>query len=177
MLILLDRDGVINTEVPPNGTTNIEALSVYDFAPKAISRLKHVGYDIVVVTNQSAVEKGLMSIAILHEIHEKIQTCCHIEGGAIDAFYFCTDHPMSPTHRRKPEAGMIYEALHDFGANASETIFVGDSARDVLAAQTAGCIPYLVKTGNGGETHANWQGRTPYLQFDTLADVARYLTK
>ncbi len=179
MLVLLDRDGVINTDLKPHGTTHIDALEIYDFVPEAIYRLKKAGYRIAVITNQSAIEKGLMDVDMLQQIHSAIQARCqsYHSKAVIDAFYYCSDHPDSPTRRRKPQAGMIFEALHDFGVRASETIFIGDSARDIHAALAADCKPCLVKTGNGATTDAAWEGKKPYIFCDTLADVARYLTK
>jgi D-glycero-D-manno-heptose 1,7-bisphosphate phosphatase len=179
MLILLDRDGVINTDIVPHGTTHIDALQVYEFVPAALYQLKARGFKVAVVTNQSAVGKGLIDVDMLHKIHTRIQEVCRAyhADAVIDAFYYCTDAPQHPTHRRKPEAGMLWEALHDFGANPSHTPFVGDSRRDIEAALRAGCPPYLVSTGKGKDTDAQWQGAKPYQLHDTLADVARSLTK
>lgn len=179
MLILLDRDGVINTDIKPHGTLHPDELTIYEFVPEAIYQLKKAGYHIAVITNQSAIEKELMSVSTLTTLHHMIQYHCrsYHKEAYIDAFYYCSDHPDRPTQRRKPNAGMIYEALHDFAARPENTVFVGDSMRDVQAACITGCIPYLVKTGNGTDTDAMWSGKKPYQSFNTLADVARALIK
>lgn len=154
MLVLLDRDGVINVDLKPHGTTTLEALNIYPFALEAISLLKQAGIKVAVVTNQSAIGKGLMDEVMLGIIHQEIQTRLAAHGAAIDAFYYCADHPDNPTHRRKPDDGMIQEALADFGVGAKDTVFIGDSLRDMQAAHKAGCPRYLVATGNGEQAYA-----------------------
>ena len=153
MLVLLDRDGVINTDLKPHGVTHLDQLEIYPFALEAIALLTKAGVKIAVVTNQSAIGKGLMDEATLATIHEAIQKQSIASGGKIDAFYFCPDHPDRPTKRRKPDDGMIQEALADFGVSAGHTPLIGDSLRDMQAAAKAGCPAYLVATGNGGHTY------------------------
>lgn len=149
MLVLLDRDGVINTDLKPNGVTHLDQLEIYPFALDAIALLTKAGVNVAVVTNQSAIGKGLMDEARLNTIHHTIQKQCVASGGKIDAFYFCPDHPDQPTKRRKPDDGMIQEALADFNVLAQDTPLIGDSLRDMQAAAKARCPAYLVATGNG----------------------------
>ncbi len=150
MLVLLDRDGVLNVDIPPDGVTTVEALRVYPFAGEAVRLLKYAGFNVAVVTNQSAIGKGLLSEQGLSDIHDMIQaTLTHQTGVRLDAFYHCPDHPDRATARRKPGTGMLLEALSDFHAEAVNTPFVGDDIRDMQAALGAGCPPYLVRTGKG----------------------------
>jgi D-glycero-D-manno-heptose 1,7-bisphosphate phosphatase len=153
MLILLDRDGVINVDIPPHGVTSLDALEVYPTAGQAIRALNDAGYKVAVVTNQSAIGKGLLSEEGLYDIHTAIrQTIAQQAGAVIDAFYYCPDHPDHATHRRKPSPGMLEEALADFGADPAHTPLIGDDLRDLQAAVAAGCPPYLVLTGKGEQT-------------------------
>lgn len=148
MLVLLDRDGVINEDTPL-GVARLEEFRLLPGALEGIARLSQAGWRIAVVTNQSAVAKGLLSLEALEALHAHLRRQVSAQGGRIDAFYVCTDHPDHPTPRRKPAPGMILEALRDFGADAAATPFIGDALRDMQAAARAGCPRILVKTGKG----------------------------
>lgn len=151
-LVLLDRDGVINEDITPHGTLNLEAFRYLDGALDAIATLHRAGFAMAIVTNQSAVAKGLLSEATLHAIHEKLLRDVRTHGGDVDAIYVCTDHPDTPSHRRKPNSGMLEEALADFGVLAANTPMVGDAQRDMQAAHSLGCPRILVETGKGKAT-------------------------
>ena len=153
MLVLLDRDGVINVDLPPNGVLEVAQLHVYDYAGEAIRLLKAAGFAVAVVTNQSAIGKGLLSEEGLRTIHAEMQArLMQRSGVCIDAFYHCPDHPDAASVRRKPSDGMLREALKDFAADAQHTPFVGDAVGDMQAAISAGCPPFLVLTGKGEQS-------------------------
>lgn len=154
MLVLLDRDGVIN-EDRESGVTCLEEFRFLPGATRAIAKLSRAGFTIAILTNQSAVAKGLLSAATLDEIHHYM--CARIEeaGGRIAAIYTCTDHPDRPGFRRKPAPGMVLEALADFNVAPEHTPFIGDALRDLQAASAAGCPSVLVKTGKGNFTLNN----------------------
>ncbi len=148
MLVLLDRDGVINEDLP-RGVTSLSEFRFLPNALNAIAMLKRHRIKVAIITNQSAVAKGWMDETMLETIHRHM--CHEIEaaGGRIDKIYICTDHPDHPTHRRKPSPGMLEEALADFSASAADTPFIGDAVRDMQAAYATGCPRILVKTGKG----------------------------
>ena len=151
MLVLLDRDGVINQDRPDSVTS----LAEWEWIPNAadaIVQLKQAGFRIALATNQSAVGRGLMSQRMLDTIHEHMQQQLTSQGAALDAIFSCIDHPDQPTPRRKPGSGMLQEALTQFGANAADTPMVGDALRDLQAAAALGCPRYLVQTGKGAKT-------------------------
>lgn len=153
MLVLLDRDGVINVDLHPHGVLSVDTLHIYPYAAEAIRALKQAGIKVAVVTNQSAIGKGLLSEEGLREIHTALQSHIHAQTGVyIDAFYHCPDHPDHATNRRKPACGMLLEALQDFHATPALTPFVGDALSDMQAAIGALCPPYLVQTGKGQQT-------------------------
>ncbi|MFO1241927.1 MAG: HAD family hydrolase [Rickettsiales bacterium] len=151
MLVLLDRDGVLNEELP-NGILSLDDLEIYAYVPSALGMLRKAGFKIAVVTNQSAIGKGTLTEETLEIIHHHLQETLLSAGGFIDRFYFAPDHPDKPTHRRKPNPGMLEEALADFAAKPADTPLVGDSLRDLEAAAALGCPRILVKTGNGLKT-------------------------
>lgn len=151
MVVLLDRDGVINVD-RPDSVKSLDEFQFIDGAIQAIARLTQAGHRIAIVTNQSVVGKGLVSEGELEEIHAHMCEMLAQAGGKIDAIYACYDHPDHPTNRRKPASGMIEEALRDFAVAAVDTPFVGDALSDLQAAAAAGCQRYLVKTGKGAHS-------------------------
>lgn len=153
MLVLLDRDGVINRDAR-EGILSLEKFEFLPRAIEAIALLSNAGFKIAICTNQSAVGRGILAQATLDDIHTHM--CREIEhaGGRIDRIYVAPDTPEAASERRKPGAGMLLEALRDFHADAAKTFFVGDMLRDMQAAHKAGCPFILVRCGKGTETLA-----------------------
>jgi D-glycero-D-manno-heptose 1,7-bisphosphate phosphatase len=151
MLVILDRDGVINEDLP----TGVQSLSAFRFlegACEAIAELTQAGHTLVIATNQSVVGKGLVSEKLLEEIHQEMCSAITKSGGSISKIYVATDAPNTPSLRRKPEAGMLYEAMQDFAATPENTVMIGDALRDIEAAHKAGVRAMLVATGKGHDT-------------------------
>lgn len=177
MLLLLDRDGVINEDLP----TGVRSRDEFTFLPnalEALALLNQHNINIAIITNQSVIGKGWCSEEELSLIHDAM--CAEVEaaGGKINHIYYCPDHPDFPTHNRKPNPGMIEQALRDFNADAADVPFVGDALRDLQAASRAGCPRFLVKTGKG-ETLAKEafaDELKPVKVFDNLMAVARFVT-
>ena len=162
MLVILDRDGVINAQ-PPNGE---HVISPALWAPlpgalDAIARLNRAGYRVVVATNQSGVGRGLFDIDTLHLIHGQLHRQLIEHGGHIDAIFYCPHLPQENCFCRKPKPGMLLEIAKRLRCSLSGVPYVGDSSRDIEAAQAAGATPVLVRTGDGEETLAKLitQGR------------------
>ncbi|MDZ7668381.1 MAG: D-glycero-beta-D-manno-heptose 1,7-bisphosphate 7-phosphatase [Gammaproteobacteria bacterium] len=152
-LILLDRDGVINAE----SEAFIKDAAEWHALPgalAAIAQLKRRGFQVAVCSNQSGVGRGLMSEAALARIHEKLLAGLAEHGVALDAVRYCPHHPDDGCHCRKPRPGMLLEIMAELGVAASDTVFVGDSLRDLEAAAAAGCRSALVRTGNGTAAEA-----------------------
>lgn len=153
MLVLLDRDGVINEDRPDFVKTPGELL----FIPKsleAIARLNGHGHRLVVTTNQSCIGRGIITEEQLAAIHGKMREALAKVSGRLDDIIVAPDAPWAATERRKPGAGMLLEAMRKFNIRPSETVMIGDSARDMEAAKTVGCHRILVRTGKGRKTLA-----------------------
>lgn len=153
MLILLDRDGTINTDLP-KGVLSSDQLVLLPGAAAAIRKLNEAQIPVAIVTNQSAVGKGLITHVQLHGIESHFKTLLAAEGAHVDEIYSCTDHPDKPTDMRKPNAGMLLRAMQDFKSDPHETWMVGDALRDIEAGAKAGCHRALVMTGKGKATFA-----------------------
>ena len=154
MLVLLDRDGVLN-EDRPDHVLNPGQLVMIPGAAAAVARLKAAGHLVAICTNQSCVGRGMIAPAMLDRIHDRLRDELARAGGQVDLLLACTDPPWAAGPRRKPAPGMLREALSHFRVPASETPFIGDSLGDLQAAQAAGCRRILVRTGKGAATQAS----------------------
>ena len=167
-LIILDRDGVINQD------SDSFIKSAEEFVPiegslEAIARLAQSGYSIAIATNQSGIARGFYDIDTLNSMHEKLRRLLAPFGGHIDAIFYCPHGPDDNCNCRKPKPGMFDEIKQRFGIELYDVFAVGDSLRDLQAAQAAGANPVLVKTGKGARTLANSEGIEDIPVFDNLA--------
>jgi D-glycero-D-manno-heptose 1,7-bisphosphate phosphatase len=152
-LVLLDRDGVINDD-RADGVKTPDELVLLSGSAAAIARLNAAGVKVAVVTNQSAVGRGHLSAQMLERIHAELRSRLAREEAYLDALLVCTDPPDRASPRRKPQPGMLLEALRQFRAAADDTPMIGDDLRDLQAARAAGCRRVLVRTGKGAATQA-----------------------
>ena len=156
MLVLLDRDGVINVDLP----TSVRSLEEFKLLPRALEGIRLLsdqGVHIAIATNQAAVGRGDMSYEALEAIHTFLCQQVTQAGGRIDHIFVCTDTQVEPHNRRKPAPGMLLEAMDMFGATPDETVFIGDADRDMEAAARAGCAKILLRSGKGEKTLTAWQ--------------------
>ena len=150
-LIILDRDGVINHD----SDQFIKAPDEWHPIPgslEAIARLSHAGYRVAVCTNQSGIGRGLFDMATLNAIHNRMHRALSQVGGRVDAVFFCPHTGEAKCECRKPQPAMMIEAGRRFGADLAAVPCVGDSLRDLQAADAAGAQPILVLTGKGEKT-------------------------
>ncbi len=172
--VLLDRDGVINQDSDAFIKSPEEWLPI-EGSLEAIALLNAHGYKIVVITNQSGLARGLFDAAMLEKIHAKMQRLVAEKGGKIDSIYFCPHGPNDACNCRKPKPGLLEAFARDNKVALSGMAVIGDSLRDLQAAEAVGANPILVKTGKGLKT----LNKNPHLNipvFDTLYDAATYLT-
>lgn len=174
--ILLDRDGVINQDSDDFIKSPDEWLPI-EKSLDAIALLNQHGYKVVVITNQSGIARGYFSKKMLNTIHAKMHEELANVGGEIEAVYFCPHQASDDCKCRKPKAGLLLQFASDYGVDLCDILFIGDSLRDVQAAQAGGAKPILVKTGNGSKTlQENPELLTSLLIFENLYDAAKHLT-
>jgi D-glycero-D-manno-heptose 1,7-bisphosphate phosphatase len=152
-LMVLDRDGVINHD----SDDYIKSPDEWRPIPgsiEAIARLNQGGWRIVVATNQSGVARGLFDMATLNAMHAKMHRAVNHAGGRIEAVFFCAEGPDSDSPYRKPNPGMLLAIGERFNVPLNEVPSVGDSGKDLQAAQAVGAQPVLVLTGKGAHTRA-----------------------
>ncbi len=174
MLIILDRDGVINYDSEDYIKTPDEWLPI-EGSLEAIARLNKAGYTVVVATNQSGVGRGYYTFEILEDIHKKMHRELEKVGAFVDRVYFCPHHPEENCACRKPAPGLLLQIKQDYPHLFDEAILVGDSQRDIEAAQAAGCKAALVKTGKGKKTIAAKKGLENIPIYSNLTDFVNGL--
>jgi D-glycero-D-manno-heptose 1,7-bisphosphate phosphatase len=157
-LIILDRDGVINQDSDayikhPDEWQPIEG------SLEAIARLSRAGYRVFVATNQSGLARGLFDIETLNQIHQKMVDAIQQVGGHIEAIFFCPHGPDEGCSCRKPATGLYEMIAQRNQTSLSDVPIVGDSLRDLQAAQKVGAQPILVLTGNGQKTIKQLSGK------------------
>ncbi len=148
-VVFLDRDGVINRD----SKAYIKHPDEFHFLPgslNAMVELAENGFAVMIVTNQSAVNRGIIRIAMLERIHDHMRSEVGSQGGHIRDIFFCPHRPDEGCDCRKPKPEMILRAQRKYGIDLAASVMVGDRARDILCGKNAGCgRTVLVKTGYG----------------------------
>jgi D-glycero-D-manno-heptose 1,7-bisphosphate phosphatase len=173
-LVILDRDGVINFD----SDQYIKSPAEWRPIPgsiEAIARLHQGGWRIAVATNQSGIGRGLFDMATLNAINDKMMEMVFRQGGRIDALFFCPHTAAEGCGCRKPRTGMLEEIGARFHTDLKGVPLVGDSLKDLQAADAVGAQPLLVRTGKGTRTQADGSLPRRTLVFDDLAEATRHL--
>jgi D-glycero-D-manno-heptose 1,7-bisphosphate phosphatase len=155
LLVLLDRDGVINVDVGSPGVCSVENFRLINGAGESVAKLKRAGASVCVVTNQTSVGKGMLSTSGLNNIHDRMRELLLYEGGnfaVVDDIFFATSATHLPCDRRKPAPGMLIEAMEAWNfcgeEKSSRITMIGDSVTDMQAAAAAG-VPNRIMVGTG----------------------------
>ena len=173
--VILDRDGVLNYEAPDSGyVREPEEFLWLPGSLEALASLTRAGVYLTVATNQSGVGRGLMSLAQLTAVHDRMLAEAAGSGAALEAVLFCPHAPGDRCSCRKPEPGLIHEAINRSGIAAADSLVVGDAERDLEAASRAGVRSVLVRTGKGRKTEAALRG-TEVRVYDDLSQLAHEL--
>ena len=146
--VILDRDGVINHDSDQYIKSPSEWVAI-DGTPEAIARLNRAGYRVAIATNQSGLARGLFSLETLTDIHRKMKDAIEGAGGNIDMIVYCPHHPEGNCECRKPKPGLLHAVNQEIPLNPDTDWMVGDTAKDLNAAQRMGIRAALVETGKG----------------------------
>lgn len=154
--VFLDRDGTVIEEV--GYLDNIEQLKIIPGAARAIYLLNKADIPVIMITNQSGIARGYFSASLVEQIHHRLQKLLAMESAHLDAIYYCPHHPTAgrPPYRcactcRKPEPGMVEQAISDLQLGKRRLFVVGDKLVDLELARRTGAEGILVLTGYGGK--------------------------
>jgi D-glycero-D-manno-heptose 1,7-bisphosphate phosphatase len=145
--LLCDRDGTI-IEDRPAYVRSLADISLLPGAVEALRRAFDQGLTIILVSNQSAVGRGLLTCQEVIALHQALVRSIARQGVEVAGSYLCPHSDAHGCSCRKPAPGMVLAALKEFNLSRSDTFLIGDSPRDVAAAWPAGVRPLLVRTGH-----------------------------
>ncbi len=143
--IFLDRDGTLNPD--PGYINSPDQFELFPGVPEALARLKRAGARLIVVTNQSGVARGFLTRNDLDAVHRKLKRLLDVAGTSLDSIYFCPHHPDDGCGCRKPNRGMIDQAVEEWGVTLDRSYLIGDHIRDIELAKRIGARSVLVTTG------------------------------
>lgn len=151
--VFLDRDGTINVE--KNYLYKIEDFEFIEGVPEAIKLLNDMGYLVIVITNQAGIGRGYYTEEDMHRLHYYIDEELKKYGAHIDAYYYCPHHPKSVKSEykrlcecRKPNDGMLRNAVEKYNINEKDSYIIGDKLSDVETGKALGIKGILVRTGH-----------------------------
>lgn len=174
--VFFDKDGTLIRDVPYN--VDPQRIILAPGAADSLRRLRHAGFRLVVVTNQSGVARGLFPEAALAAVRARLE---ELLGLPLDGFNYCPHHPQGsrPEYAiecscRKPQPGLLLAAARDLSLNLAGSWMVGDILNDIEAGHRAGCRAILVDQGSETE----WVPgplRQPEAVVGTLAQAANLI--
>ena len=178
--IFLDRDGTL---IQDRGyICSFPQVAFFTFAAAAVRAINEAGFLVIVVSNQSAVARGICSEKEINRLHRQLQNHFKKEGAIITAFYYCpfladgsVERYRQESPLRKPAPGMLLQAASDFELELSSCIMIGDKTDDMEAGKRAGCQTMLVRSGQGRSSEMTFAGSCPrpdYIVDDLLAASA-----
>jgi len=145
--IFIDRDGVINCRRPDDYVLEWSQFALMPGISEALRALSALHLPMIIISNQSAVSRGLLKPSTLHRITSQLHQTLLNHAVFLTAAYYCTHTPEQHCICRKPKPALLYRAANDFEIDLSRSVFIGDSDSDVKAAQAAGCWPVLFGSG------------------------------
>ncbi|MDB6061932.1 MAG: D-glycero-beta-D-manno-heptose,7-bisphosphate 7-phosphatase [Verrucomicrobiaceae bacterium] len=178
MLVILDRDGVIN-EDSSDFIKSVDEWHPIAGSIDAIARLSRHGFTVAVATNQSGLGRGLFTLDDLEAMHARLCEMVESAGGHVAGIFYCPHTPEDNCDCRKPKSGLIDAIEREFKTSAHGAWLIGDSQRDLEAGLIKHCVPVLVLTGKGAATQiklaasndAQWRDLKIFPDLSAAADA------
>jgi D-glycero-D-manno-heptose 1,7-bisphosphate phosphatase len=141
--VFIDRDDTIMEDCVY--CSDPKKVKIFPGVPEALRRLKSNGFKLIIVTNQSGIGRGLITVEQYRAVEAELLR--QLGHGLIQATYFCPDVPGQHSTHRKPAPGMIVDATREHQINLSRSFLVGDKEIDVECGHNAGVRAIRVRTG------------------------------
>lgn len=171
--LFLDRDGVICE----NRDDYVKSWQEFVWIPgakEALSRLRSHGYVAIVITNQSAIGRGIVSRETVDKIHQRMGKEVAETGGKIEKIYYCPHEPEEGCSCRKPEPGLLLKAAEDLKLDLRTSYLIGDKITDIEMGRKVGSRTIMVKTGKGQDQladQAQWKIKPDHIAQDLAEAV------
>ena len=171
-VVVLDRDGTLNVEV--HYLSHPDQVELLPGVVEGLRALRSAGCRLVVVTNQSAIGRGLFDEARLASIHDRLRALLGAHGVTLDGIYHCPHRPDEGCACRKPGPLMIERAVADLGFDPAQAFVVGDKPCDIDLGRGVGATTLLVRTGYGAGHEAAGDAAADFV-VDDLLGAARVI--
>jgi D-glycero-D-manno-heptose 1,7-bisphosphate phosphatase len=146
--VFIDRDGVICR----NRRDHVKSWNEFVFLPgarAALARLADSDLVVVIITNQAVVNRGIVSVDTVEDIHRRMEQAIRVAGGRVDGVFYCPHRSDEQCGCRKPKPGMLLQAARELDIDLGHSYLIGDAWTDMLAGQAVNCQCYMVLTGRG----------------------------
>jgi len=143
--VFLDRDGVINKKIANGYVLDWQDFEFLPGIVEAIKLLNQQDVPVIIITNQSAVNRGLLSAEKLQQIHSLMLSCLDSQGAQIKDVFVCPHRPDENCNCRKPKTGLFDKVKNKYDIDLEQSWFIGDSDSDIEAGKKIGCKTYLLK--------------------------------
>ncbi|MEM4258734.1 MAG: D-glycero-beta-D-manno-heptose 1,7-bisphosphate 7-phosphatase [Candidatus Thermoplasmatota archaeon] len=174
-VVFLDRDGTISRD----SVDHIKSWEEFVFLPNAregIALLTKHGFHIIIITNQSVIARKMMTRAELNRLHKNMVHEIKKVGGRIDKIYFCPHHPDDGCSCRKPQPGLIQQAIRENKIDPKKAYMVGDRIMDIQVGKAVGCATILIANDRGIAELKENRVQPEYIAQD-LMDAAQWIIK
>ena len=175
--VFLDKDGTLVEDIQYN--VDPDRIRLVEGALEALRLLQDQGYQLIVVSNQSGIARGLFEEHDLHEVRQRIRELLSPAGIVLTDFYYCPHHPEGKVQKyavdcfcRKPQPGMLYRAAMEHDVRLADSWMVGDTLHDVEAGNRAGCKTILINNQHETDLMVNTI-RRPRFVVKNLEEAAR----
>lgn len=156
-----------------NAVASIEMFEPYSFSKEALKLAKDNGYRNIIITNQSRIGKGLLSLETYEQVANRIQNFFNSDEVLVDEMFCCPHQNSDNCKCKKPKTGLIQLAIEKYKLDIKKCFVIGDMGKnEIVMAYNAGCKGVLVLTG-GGEGSLN-EFRDTWAEYDAhiIADNA-----
>lgn len=149
--VFIDRDGTLIEHY--DYLTEASQVQLLPSTVSALKLLRRHGFLLVVITNQSAVARGMLTEKTLNQIHDHLKSLLGLEGAYIDKIYYCPYHPEAVVDQyrrdsdlRKPKPGMLHLAEKELNIDLDHSWIIGDDDRDIETGRTVGCRTIMLES-------------------------------
>lgn len=158
--VLLDRDGVLNRRIPGGYVTRWVDFVFLPGVMETLGKLRTAGFQLVIVSNQAGVGKGVFTCTDLIQITQASLNELRKAGIVVEGAFFCLHSPSDACSCRKPRVGLLREAARILPIDFSRSFLIGDSPSDIQAGERMGCTNIYLDSGGNDATSARYRAAT-----------------